>query len=458
MLEYGTNMPKVGKVEFEKIGIKTPPERMGRVMLAVDEEWRVGIAQKREERAVEVHPANSRFDQFRGILDRYEVGFEVADSISEIIDDIRDDPKKGMYSRIIGFWYQFAREHSEILSSDRVKGIWSEAISLEERPVFKLDSYGDYVELTGERDERILTGYGQEVVEGLPTWVDLEKGENISDLEFLLRMMASLRRIGVSTDEFEKYFESLIEEVDLSTVNVWIVRHLFDFMCIYHRESGEVPNTIRSMIGHILTKGDLNEYDKCRLLEGTSDDLAFLNDFESAGEYWKQFLVSSPYPHVDCPSSLIGCAIRTGNVAKLDEINRFRLEITEKYVQRETENWTDGDETGYKESIFDDASNAWGQGWLLALRFHCGDEHRQKYLESGLILAALSAGHYDNSLEILLEFCVRYPALTKFRTEVKKRIEIGLNLINEDKLSDRLRAVDLMKAAIKWQREVAIGE
>ncbi len=455
VIRIWVTMPKIGSIEFEKINMMTPAERMGKIMIAVDDDWRSGIAEKRRERAVEIHPANSRYDELSGIVKRLEAGLEVAGSISRVIEEIEADPQKGSYSRIIGFWYQFAREHPELLSAERVKDIWREAISLEERPIFKLDNYCAFVELTGERDEQALAQFELEVVEELPSLIDLQNKENVSSLEFLLRTMASLRGIGVSTSGFEKYFESLVEEVDLASCNVWTARQLFDFMSIYHKESGEVAQTIKAMVGHILTKGSLDEYNRSTLLEGASDDLASLDDFESAGEYWKQYLVLGSYPHVDCPSALIGCAIRTGNVSRLDEYYIHQRGLAEAYSQGETEGWMGGDVEGYKQSILSDVSNAWEQGWLLALRFHCSDDDRLKYLESGLILPALSAGRYDNSLEILLEFCIRHPDLARFRKGVERRIEIGLNRINKGGMhKDSLRAVDFMKAAIRWQKEV----
>ena len=103
-----------------------------------------------------------------------------------------------------------------------------------------------------------------------------------------------------------------------------------------------------------------------------------------------------------------------------------------------------------------DVADEWEVAWYFAARFHLKDEDREKHLESAPFMTGLNRGRYDIFLDELVEFCVQYPNLSKLHRVVERRIEVGLNRINKGKLQkDSLNAVNLIKAAMKWQNEVA---
>lgn len=444
-------MPKVGSVEFEKVSLNSPAKRLAEIALEIDLDREEELDKKKWRKERKVHPRNLRYNEYSRLMDKFEAGLDIQTEVEQALTSMEKDPEKGQFDSVLGYWYNFAVAHPEAVAREHVGRIWLQAIFEDQNPNLRLRSYCLYSEAMGQVDVELLTRFENEVLESLPRLDDL--AGNSTALEHLLTLMAVMRQSGVWTTIFERYFEDLLDGVKVESVDPGVILELIDFLRIYHRYEGEeMRERVKSLVGamaNVVIEGEGGHKDY--FLKRASDDLASLGLFEEANHYWQEALVLSAFPASENPSELLACALNTGNQAELMWLRLYQEAVVRRQIRQEVA------ESGgrYEASQLDDVDREWKIAWYFAIRFHLRDEDMTKYLETEPFLKALNQGAYDRFLGDIIDFCVAFPALDKLRSAVQGRIEEGLTKINRGKLKkDSLEAINYLKAAVKWQKEV----
>lgn len=449
-------MPKVGSVEFEKVGLKSPVTRLAGIALEIDLDREGELDKKKWRKERKVHPRNLRYDEYSRLMDKFEAGLDIRAEIEEMISSMEVDPEMGMFDTVVGYWYNFAAEHPQVISPERVGPVWKRAILEDGDPRLRLQSYCIYSHAAEDLDVELLVRFEKEALTDLPNLTQMEErfGQGMSgcgaSLEHLLTLMSVMRQAGISTSIFEEYFETLIKGAQFDRVEVRVVLELIDYLRIYHKDEAEkVIRMIKSMVEAIQKGGLGNNVDS--FLRQVSDDFAELDDFETANNFWREGLARSEFPASENPSTLLACALRTGNQMELMWLRLYQEAVVRRQIRQEAA------ESGgrYEASQLDDVDREWQIAWFFAIRFHLSAPEKEKYLVAEPFLAALREGVYDQFLDDLIDFCVAFPGLSQLRGAVRGRIEEGLTKINRGKLKkDSLEAINYLKAAIKWQKEV----